>query len=319
MLRDQRQTERDKRRIERVRRRSRRLRSLAFLPTLITLGNLICGFAAIYFGLRSLYEFGAGLHPGYAPKLPGGMLERLLPSFLSVGAGMVLLGMILDMFDGLVARATRSTTNFGGQLDSLADVVTCGVAPAMLMIAFMTQELAGDAIVPSPISEHLLGRVSWLAAAVYVAFAAVRLARYNVEHAEVDFDPKVFRGLPSPGAAAIVVSLILLQDQLGVTGRHVVAYALPALAVASACLMVSRIPYRRFYRAYLLGRTPVWQLLSIVLLVAVFFSFKAPTLVALALWYGASGPVWMLARKMRTGTTSVKVVASASDEQRRQA
>lgn len=299
------------------RRKGRRLRSLAFLPTLITLGNLICGFAAIYFGLRGMYEFGAGLHPEHTPRLPTGMLERLLPSFLSVGAGMVLLGMVLDLFDGLVARATRNTTDFGGQLDSLADVVTCGVAPAMLMIAFMTQELARDAIVPSPISEHLLGRVSWLAAAVYVAFAAVRLARFNVEHARVDFDPRVFRGLPSPGAAAIVVSLVLLQDQLQAQGRQLVAYAMPALAVVAACLMVSRIPYRRFYRAYLLSRQPVWQLMSIVLLVAVFFTFKAPTLVAAALWYGASGPVGILTRRIRPATASVTAVAQESKDQRR--
>lgn len=295
------------------RRKARRLRTLAFLPTLITLGNLICGFAAIYFGLRGMYEFGAGLHPDHTPRLPTGMLERLLPSFLSVGAGMVLLGMVLDLFDGLVARATRSTTDFGGQLDSLADVVTCGVAPAMLMIAFMTQELARDAIVPSPISEHFLGRVSWLAAAVYVAFAAVRLARYNVEHARDDFDPRVFRGLPSPGAAAIVISLILLQDQLETPGRRAVAYVLPALAVVSACLMVSRIPYRRFYRAYLLGRTPVWQLLSIVLLVAVFFTYKAPTLFAAALWYAASGPVGMLTRRTSSTRASVSDVSPEAD------
>ena len=134
----------------------RRLRSLAFVPTLVTLGNLLCGFAAIHFGLRAMYDLGAGVGPAQMVTLHRPALEQILPSFLSVGASLVILGMILDCFDGLIARVTRVTTNFGGQLDSLADVVTFGVAPATLMVAFMTKELAGDSIVPSPISEHAL-------------------------------------------------------------------------------------------------------------------------------------------------------------------
>ena len=89
--------------------------------------------------------------------------------------------MVFDCFDGLIARATDTTTDFGGQLDSLADIVNHGVAPATLMLAFMTTQLHTDSILPSPISEHFLGRASWVAAAIYVAFQAIRLARYNVE------------------------------------------------------------------------------------------------------------------------------------------
>ncbi len=278
----------------------RRLRSLAFVPTLITLGNLLCGFAAIHFGLRAMYDFGAGFSPEQILPLHKPALERMLPSFLSVGASLVLLGMILDCFDGLIARVTRSTTNFGGQLDSLADVVTFGVAPATLMVAFMTKELAGDSIVPSPISEHTLGRLTWVSAAVYVAFTAVRLARYNVEHAKADFDHRVFRGLPSPGAASILVALILFQDQpMADSLRPVIKYATPFLAMGIAFLMVSRIPYRRFHRAYLLGRQPFGQFLVVMLVVAVFLAFKAETLLVLVLWYGLSGPIFYLMRIIR--------------------
>jgi len=138
----------------------RRLRSLNFLPTIITLGNLLCGFAAVHFGLRQMYDLGAGLETVPTAALNSNLLERMLPSFLSVGAGLVILGMVFDAFDGLVARVTRSTTNFGGQLDSLADVVSFGVAPATLMVALMTKELARDAIMPSPISDHLWGRLA---------------------------------------------------------------------------------------------------------------------------------------------------------------
>ncbi|MBU0718975.1 MAG: CDP-alcohol phosphatidyltransferase family protein [Planctomycetes bacterium] len=279
--------------------RRRRLKSLAFLPALLTIGNLLCGFAAVHFALRAMHDLGAGISDDAVQIFQHPKWELILPSFLSVGAGLVLLGMVFDCFDGLVARATRSTTNFGGQLDSMADVVTFGVAPATLMIAFMTAELSGDSIVPSPLSQHALGRFTWIAAAIYVACGAIRLARYNVEHATAEFDHRMFRGLPIPGAAAIVVALIIVREHFGETGRLVTAYATPLVALAAALLMVSRIPYRRFHRAYLLGRKPFGQLVGFLIVFAVFWLYKAPTLLVVVLWYGASGPVELLVRRLR--------------------
>ncbi len=278
----------------------RRLRSLAFVPTLITLGNLLCGFAAIHFALRAMAEPGAGVTPDQLFTLRHPALERMLPSNLSVGAGLVLVGLVLDCFDGLIARVTRSTTDFGGQLDSLADVVTFGVAPATLMVALMTKELAGDSIIPSPISAHFLGRATWVAAAVYLAFAAVRLARFNVEHAQVGLDHKIFRGMPSPGAATVLVALIIFQEQQILSAaRNVVVYAMPVIATTVALLMVSRIPYRRFHRAALVGRRPFGQILFVVLVLAIFLASPAPTLLAISLLYGISGPAYLLARRIR--------------------
>ncbi len=301
----------------------RRLRSLAFVPTLITLGNLLCGFAAIHFGLRAMYDLGAGVTPEQMVTLHRPALERILPSFLSVGASLVILGMILDCFDGLIARVTRVTTNFGGQLDSLADVVTFGVAPATLMVAFMTKELAGDSIVPSPISEHALGRLTWVAAALYVAMTAVRLARFNVEHAKADFDHRVFRGLPSPGAAAILVGLVLFQDHYPAVAVHsFLKYATPVTAIAIAFLMVSRIPYRRFGRAYLLGRQPFGQFLVVMLVVAIFLAFKAETFLVIAAWYGLSGFLFHVARLIRERARpgfAAAARAAGDDEKRRSA
>jgi CDP-diacylglycerol--serine O-phosphatidyltransferase len=280
--------------------RRRRLRSLAFVPTLVTLGNLLCGFAAIHFGLRAMWDLGAGITPEQSETLRNAAWERVLPSFLSVGAGLILVGMVLDCFDGLIARVTRSTTNFGGQLDSLADVVTFGVAPATLMVAFMTKELAGDSIIPSPLSGHFWGRLTWVSAAVYVAFGAVRLARYNVEHAEVGFNHKTFRGMPIPGAAAVLVALIIFQEQqIFVAARTALVYAMPVVAMTLALLMVSRIPYRRFHRASLVGRRPFGQLLVVILVLAVLVSFPAPTLLAGTVLYGLSGPLLILMRRLR--------------------
>ncbi len=284
--------------------RRRRLRSLALTPTLMTLGNLVCGFAAIHFALRAMYDLGAGVPEMPSTPAPQSLIERLLPSFLAVGAGMVIVGMILDLFDGLIARYTRNTTNFGGQLDSLADVVTFGVAPATLMVALMTRELAAENILPSPLSDHFVGRATWVSAAVYVAFAAVRLARFNVEHMKADFDYRTFHGMPTPGAACVMVALILFQHEMGPVARSVVVYSLPFVALTLAFLMVSRIPYRRFYRAYLLGRRPFSRVMTLVLLIAVAWSIKAPTLLILVLWYAASGPVLLIARRLREGRTT---------------
>lgn len=282
------------------RRKPRKLRSLAFVPATLTLGNLICGFAAIHFAMREMYAFATADDTIHVLNINPALVERVLPSFLSVGAGLVLLGMLFDMFDGLVARVTNATTDFGGQLDSLADVVSFGVAPAALMVAFMTRELAGDAVVPSPISDHPLGRLAWVAAALYVAFAAIRLARFNVEHAKADFDFRVFRGLPSPGAAAIMVAMLLFQDQPSAAPiRRWFVYAMPVLAACLAMLMVSRVPYKRFHHAYMFGKQPFNRFVTFVVLGAVFIAFKAQTLLLLVLWYGASGPVQALYRSIR--------------------
>ncbi len=300
------------------RRRRRRLRSLSLVPTLMTLGNLVCGFSAIHFALRAMYELGAG--GPEAASLNPSLLERMLPSFLSLGAGLVILGMVFDLLDGLLARVTRSTTNFGGQLDSLADVVTFGVAPATLMVALMTQVLAGESILPSPISEHFVGRAAWIAAAVYVAFTAVRLARFNVEHAKADFDYRTFRGIPSPGAAAVMAALILVQDQMGALAQARIVYLMPLVAVLLAFLMVSRVPYRRLHRAYFFERKPFQQVVLFLLIFAVFWSYKAPMLLALVLWYAASGPVFLLARYLRERGRSSKRGGnddSSSDESRK--
>ena len=151
----------------------------------------------------------------------------------------------------------------------------------------------------SPFSEHAWGRFTWIAAAVYVALAAVRLARFNVEHADTESDHKSFRGLPSPGAAAVIAALIIVREHVNPLGRQIIAYALPVVALCTAFLMVSRIPYRRFYRTYILGRKPFSRLVGILLVLVVFFSYKAPTLLVLVLWYAGSGPAEAIFRRMR--------------------
>jgi CDP-diacylglycerol--serine O-phosphatidyltransferase len=277
---------------------------------MLTLTNLLCGFAAIHFALEAMHAFGAGISPSEALTLKSVRIERVFPSYLSIGAGLIILGILIDGIDGVVARLTKTTTTFGGQLDSLADVVTFGVAPPILLLALLDHEMALLRIDLSPFSEHLVGRSAWAAAAVYVACAAVRLARFNVEHDRVDFDHRSFRGLPSPGAAGAIAALLIFQEQareFGVVGglsvgppSYGVVYLAPLLAVSAALLMVSRIPYAKVTDV-LRGRRPFGQLVVIIVLFALFWTAKALALLIVMVAYVLSGPALLLWRRLADG------------------
>ena len=286
--------------------RRRRLRYVVVLPTLLTLGNLVCGFAAVHFGLRAMYAAGAGISSSADATLNSQLVERMLPSFLSIGAMLVFLGMVFDMLDGLAARMTKQTTEFGAEIDSLADVVTFGVAPAVLAVSLMMREWRSEYIV-TPLSEHLIGRLMWVCAAVYCICAAVRLAHYNVEQAASGAAHFSFRGLPSPGAAAVVCSIVTLHEHLASESvRFTLLCSLPAIAVSLAYLMVSRVRYERLTHSYLTRRRPFEHIILVLLVFAVFLTYKAQTLAALCLLYAFSGPARALYLRFRPRTAPGK-------------
>lgn len=284
--------------------RRRRLRYVVLLPTFLTLGNLICGFSAVHFGLRALYAAGQGIDASVEATLNSELVERILPSFLAIGAMLIFLGMVLDMLDGLAARWTKHASAFGAQLDTLADVVSFGVAPAILVVALMMREWGGEVVV-TPLSAHALGRLMWVCAAVYCLCAAVRLARFNVEHDLPDHTHLSFRGLPSPGAAAVIASLVMLHEHLASTAvRNVLLYALPTMALITAFLMISRVRYERLTQAYLIRRRPFEHLIVFVVVFVVFLSYKAQTLATLCCLYALSGPVAAGYRRLRAASAS---------------
>ncbi len=163
--------------------RFRRLKTLPVFPTLLTAGNLASGITAVLCA---------------ASYVPGSPPHRWM---LFIGACAVFVAMICDMFDGKVARMTHTAGPFGAELDSLADIVSFGVAPAILVHRLVLGQPGVFAY-----GERLL----WFVTAFYAVMAAIRLARYNVEHS--DEASPWFRGLPSPGAAALICGWVLFHQ-----------------------------------------------------------------------------------------------------------
>lgn len=265
--------------------RRRRLQAVAVLPTLCTLGNLIAGFAAIH----------------YAAKDPSIRLLWHDWTPLAYAGLLICVGMVLDAVDGMLARLTRSHSGLGAQLDSLADVVTFGVAPAFMAVRLVSIHLADEGWIIGPEADTVYGKIIWGAAAVYVACAALRLARFSVEIGVGRINVhSLFRGLPSPGAAGAVASLIILHQHLLVTkfGEdvprvYVQATALGILFIMLLCAfaMVSSIPYVHVANRYLRGRKSFAYIARIVILLALAVWWLQETMAVVFSVYTLSGPV----------------------------
>lgn len=252
------------------------MKKVSALPTLITLGNLLSGFAAITFAMRaasvtSIARIGRTLEGLLSSELEF-FYNNILCASLLIG-----LAMLCDLFDGRVARVTKSTSRFGEEMDSLADLVSFGVAPAF--------------IVKVLIDAHGFPRYyGWVLVAVFVACGALRLARYNVESAGESSE--IFNGLPIPAAAGAAVSWVVLWHALAagelkdliVGGRSLswlIAYALPFYVFALGPLMTSRVRYLHLGKKLLKGEKTFPQLVGIVLVIAL-LALQPEVMVALA-------------------------------------
>ncbi len=272
----------------------RRLRTIAVLPTMLTLANMLCGFAAVYLCMLGLIDAFTGVGAADKTTLNRQMIEDLLPTYVSVGGVLIFLGMFFDGMDGRVARMTTGTTNFGGQLDSLADMITFGIAPAMLVIVMI---LTGH-------HEGLEGpfvkqRFAWVAGAIYVSCCGLRLARFNVEHAEGDLKHKRFFGLPSPGAAALVASLVILHEHVADVRGAKLVNLMPVITVIAGLLMVSRVQYVHIGNTYLRGRKPWGYVVLMVLVAGTFIAAPSPTLAGIVAIYVLSGPINTLFKRKK--------------------
>jgi CDP-diacylglycerol--serine O-phosphatidyltransferase len=201
----------------------------------------------------------------------------------------VFIAMVLDSLDGRVARMTNTQSAFGEQMDSLSDMVSFGAAPALISYIWALQGL---------------GRWGWLAAFVYCACAALRLARFNVNTAVVD--KRYFQGLPSPAAAALVAGFIWLMTDLGVDGPDV-AWPMFAVALAAGLTMVTNVPFYSFKDISMKRSVPFAVLVLIALGIAVINIDPPIVLFGLFVGYGLSGYViygWRKAKGLRTSVIS---------------
>jgi CDP-diacylglycerol--serine O-phosphatidyltransferase len=241
----------------RVRRHGRRayIRSVYFLPTLATLGNAVCGFAAIY-----VSAFDSAAHS--SDKITQFMIEN---NFVAA-AYFIFIAMLFDALDGRLARWARHTTDFGGQLDSLADVISFGAAPAFLALQFCRYHF-GDSL-PFGVS-----RLIWAIGAVYMSCAALRLARFNVSNEHGEQHHFSFLGMPSPGAGAVVAAFVLMLHEMHQDLRDILPIVpkilgglFPGVVLIAGLLMVSNIRYPHLVNRYLRGRKPMGRLVPIMLL-----------------------------------------------------
>ena len=194
----------DRRRMRRERRRTRRQRTVNLLPSMLTLGNVMCGLLSMVATMEG--DFGRA-------------------------AWLVVLGGVLDLTDGRVARMTHSVTDFGKQLDSLSDIVTFGVAPALLVYHLFGFQMPG-------LSDTTLHRLSLASLLMLPCAGAVRLARFNIAPTNNQF----FIGLPIPAAAGLLTSLSLVAVEYPAVHATVGMLAMP-LTVLVSYLMVSQVRY----------------------------------------------------------------------------
>lgn len=288
-------------------RRKRPLQRVGMLPTLLTLGNLVLGLGAIHMCSRELEDMGRNHQPQDILTWNSKFLENLAPSYISIGVWMLIGAMICDALDGRVARKTGQESKFGEQLDSLADVVSCGVAPAIMMITMVRRELF-QWHHQMPFGFDRFGQLTVLIGIVYVCCTALRLARFNVEASMADASHDGFKGLPSPGAAGAVLSLVFLHDHLDQPDGYIrladfITHILPFCTLSVALLMVSNVPYRHAV-SMLLRRRPFNHVIMFLLIFPLLLLYTKQVLAAAA-WAFVLGGVLKYVNMRIHGTAPV--------------
>ncbi len=202
----------------------------------------------------------------------------------------IFVAMVLDGLDGRIARLTHTQSAFGAEYDSLSDMVSFGAAPALVMYVWALQPM---------------GRLGWIAAFIYCAGAALRLARFNTNY-EVT-DKQFFQGLPSPAAAALCAGLVWVSDDLGLRREDTVRTVACAITLFAGLTMVSNVPFYSFKQINLRRSVPFWAILLVVLAM-ILISSNPPVILFLGfIAYGISGYIywiWAWRKKRRNLPTA---------------
>ncbi|MBK8915273.1 MAG: CDP-alcohol phosphatidyltransferase family protein [Phycisphaerales bacterium] len=277
------------------------LRAIALLPSAATLGNLICGFIAVFLCLLEIRAAYSPAFPAQPRVLPH--LQAYVPSYIAYAAYLIIAAMIFDALDGRLARIARRTTEFGAQLDSIADVVSFGVAPTAMYLTILLHRFApADA---DPTVSAALWRIGLIGGLVYLSCAAIRLARYNAENIRDESAARKFSGLPTPGAAAGFTALLLLHEQWvnvggafsGSDGAAILRWAIAPVAFGLGMLMVSRLDYVHVFNVYVRREHPPTHLVALVVIAVATWYSPEITLTLGAFAYIVSGMVLNLRRR----------------------
>jgi CDP-diacylglycerol--serine O-phosphatidyltransferase len=233
-----------------------RRRGIYLLPNLFTLGALFAGFYAVIAGMSGNFN-----EAGWAIMIAG----------------------VCDGLDGRIARLTNTQSAFGAQFDSLSDMVSFGVAPALIMFSWAFGSL---------------GNVGWAASFIYMSCAALRLARFNVQLGTVD--KRFFVGLASPLAAGLVTFVPWVAFRYGVEVTPLISWLAAALTVFTGLLMVSNYKYYSFKELQFKGTVPYMVFLFTVVLLVVVAQNPHEVLLTMCVIYAASGPVnWVYRRQFK--------------------
>ncbi len=232
-----------------------RKRGIYLLPNLFTTGALFAGFYAIVQAMNGKFE---------------------------IAAVAIFIAMVLDGLDGRVARMTHTQSEFGAEYDSLSDMVSFGVAPALVVYEWALKDM---------------GKWGWFAAFIYCCATALRLARFNTNIDVVD--KRYFQGLPSPAAAALVAGFVWVMSDYGYTGEQVRFFA-AAIAIFAGLSMVSNLPFYSFKDFNMRKSVPFLAIFLVALGFLLVFSYPPGVLFALFLVYALSGFVmWLVRRRSR--------------------
>lgn len=233
-------------------------KTIYILPNLFTTAALFCGFYAILSAINGLFTLAAVL---------------------------IFVAMIFDGCDGRVARLTKTESAFGVQYDSLADLISFGVAPSLVVYLWSLHYAASEPLYPA--------KLGWMTAFVYATCAALRLARFNVQVGSID--KAVFIGLPSPSAAAVLASYVWVGNHFHWNPSALVGVSI-TLVLFSALAMVSNFKYYSFKTVKPESRISFSKAVIPALLIGFIFLEPAPVLFVIFLLYGLHGPLWTLWR-----------------------
>ena len=262
--------------------RGRLRRGVYVLPSLFTVGTLVCGYFAILSTLKGTQMLAAGAS-----------VSLSLAAFDSA-AKAIGWAVLFDGLDGRIARLTNSTSDFGREFDSLADVVTFGLAPAFLAYAWGIRAI--DEIYGTPLGQHLR-HIGWIVTFAYVICGAARLARFNIDAGKPLSDRRYFVGLPIPAAAGVIAALVHWAKYPVNEGAYGVVWL--SIVAVVAFLMVSRMRYYSFKSLDLRRRRPYVIIIIIGLIVWAIWAFSEPVLLTIALTYLLSAPIARLISKLR--------------------